>query len=80
MIGIVKWFDRNKGIGFVNEFNLATESIANSLDIFVHYNDINAAGFKVLNQGELVRFELVTTNKGPQARSVNRFVKEEKPC
>ncbi|MGR5159284.1 cold shock domain-containing protein [Vibrio owensii] len=75
MLGIVKWFNDKKGFGFINEFNTATEQIANDLDLFVHFNEIEGNGYKSLNDGELVNFELVHTNKGPQCRKVTRVAK-----
>ena len=58
----VKWFNNEKGYGFI-EYN-------DSLDIFVHYSQIEKQGFKTLNQGDLVSFKLIETPKGLQAKEV----------
>ena len=64
--GIVKWFNRLKGIGFIE----ADESAEK--DIFVHYKHIEAEGYTNLYEGDSVSFELVDIGKGPQARKVRR--------
>ena len=58
MIGKVKWFNNEKGYGFIKykEYD----------DIFVHYSAINIDGYKTLKSDELVQFELITTPKGLQ--------------
>ncbi len=58
----VKWFNNEKGFGFI-EYN-ETE------DIFVHYSAIQRDGFKTLKEGDLVEFKLIETNKGLQAQDV----------
>ena len=58
----VKWFNNDKGYGFI-EYNEA-------LDIFVHYSQIEKQGYKTLNQGDLVSFKLIETPKGLQAQEV----------
>lgn len=58
----VKWFNNEKGYGFI-EYNEA-------LDIFVHYSQIDKQGFKTLNQGDCVSFKLIETPKGLQAQEV----------
>ena len=58
----VKWFNNEKGYGFI-EYNEA-------LDIFVHYSQIEKQGFKTLNQGDYVSFKLIETPKGLQAKEV----------
>ena len=58
----VKWFNNEKGYGFI-EYNEA-------LDIFVHYSQIEKQGYKTLNQGDLVSFKLIETPKGLQAQDV----------
>ena len=58
----VKWFNNEKGYGFI-EYN-------DTLDIFVHYSQIEKDGYKTLNQGDLVSFKLIETPKGLQAQEV----------
>lgn len=58
----VKWFNANKGFGFI-EYK-ETE------DIFVHYSAINQDGYKTLTEGQIVEFTLVETQKGLQATNV----------
>ena len=58
----VKWFNNERGFGFL-EYN-------NVEDIFVHYSAINMKGYKTLAEGENVEFELIRTNKGLQAKNV----------
>lgn len=60
--GIVKWFDPEKGYGFITS--------QDGSDIFVHYTAIPGEGYRTLNQGEKVQFDLIISNKGPQARNV----------
>ncbi len=67
MIGRVKWFNNEKGYGFI-EFK-------EEEDIFVHYSAIEIEGYKTLSEGQLVEFKLVETSKGYQAINV-RLVKE----
>lgn len=62
MEGKVKWFNDAKGYGFI-EYK-ETE------DIFVHFSAIKANGYKSLREGEFVHFELITTEKGLQAKDV----------
>jgi CspA family cold shock protein len=62
--GIIKWFDNKKGFGFI-----AQES---GQDVFVHHTSIMGAGFKTLNEGEKVTFEIVTSDKGLKAQNVER--------
>ena len=66
--GTVKWFNNEKGYGFI-EF---TEKD----DIFVHYSAINQNGYKSLNEGDCVEFTLLETSKGYQALNVS-VVKDE---
>lgn len=63
--GTVKWFNRTKGYGFIER--------EGSEDVFVHYSAITMEGFKTLDQGEKVEFELNTGEKGLQAKNVNRI-------
>ena len=67
MIGHVKWFNNEKGYGFI-EFK-------ENEDIFVHYSAIELDGYKTLSEGQLVEFKLVETSKGYRAINV-RLVKE----
>ena len=60
--GKVKWFNNDKGFGFI-EYN-------DSEDIFVHYSSILSKGYKTLVEGQYVEFELVRTDKGLQAKNV----------
>ncbi|MBQ7263835.1 MAG: cold-shock protein [Synergistaceae bacterium] len=60
--GTVKWFNESKGYGFIT----ADEG----KDVFVHYSAIQGEGFKTLNEGQRVGFEIVNGEKGPQAASV----------
>lgn len=62
MRGKVKWFNNDKGYGFIECDNLA--------DIFVHYSAINKEGYKTLKEGDLVDFKLIETAKGLQAIDV----------
>lgn len=62
MQGRVKWFNNEKGYGFID--------YPNSEDIFVHYSAIKQDGFKTLSEGQLVEFDLIETAKGLQAINV----------
>jgi CspA family cold shock protein len=62
--GKVKWWDNKKGFGFI-----AQES---GQDVFVHHTAIVGTGFKVLNEGEEVSFDIVASEKGPKAENVHR--------
>ncbi|MFP1627977.1 cold-shock protein [Streptomyces sp. 5K101] len=61
--GTVKWFNPEKGFGFI-----AQDS--GGPDVFVHYSAINATGFRELTEGQKVQFEVVQGPKGPQAENV----------
>jgi cold shock protein len=63
--GKVKWFDNKKGFGFI-----AQEA---GQDVFVHHTSIIGSGFKTLNEGENVTFEVVTSDKGLKAQNVQRL-------
>jgi CspA family cold shock protein len=63
--GTVKWFNDAKGFGFI-------QADGHEKDIFVHHTAIKADGFRSLNQGEAVEFELVQGPKGPKAENVVR--------
>ena len=62
MQGKVKWFNAEKGFGFIAQ--------ENGGDIFVHYSQIHESGYKSLEEGQLVEFDLVASERGPQARNV----------
>jgi CspA family cold shock protein len=62
--GKVKWFNANKGFGFI-----AQEGGA---DVFVHFSAISGDGFKTLEEGQEVEFEIVNGAKGPQAANVTK--------
>ncbi|MDP2982573.1 MAG: cold shock domain-containing protein [Candidatus Latescibacter sp.] len=63
-IGKVKWFNEVKGYGFVT-----TED---GKDVFVHYSAIKGEGFRTLNEGDSVEFEITEGPKGPQAVNVTK--------
>ena len=60
--GIVKWFSNSKGFGFIEQEEGA--------DVFVHHSAINASGFKSLNEGDEVTFDIEQGQKGPAAANV----------
>ena len=62
MTGRVKWFNNEKGFGFIE--------YTENEDIFVHYSAINQDGYKTLSEGQLVNFKLIETPKGLQALDV----------
>jgi len=61
--GTVKWFNESKGFGFISQDN-------GGADVFVHFSVIQGSGFKTLNEGQAVTFEVENGPKGPQATSV----------
>ena len=63
MTGLVKWFDAGKGFGFISPDN-------GSKDIFVHFSAIQADGYKTLEEGQTVDYDVVETDRGPQAQNV----------
>ena len=63
--GTVKWFDAKKGYGFISD--MATE---NSKDYFVHFSEIQTDGFKTLEEGQKVEFEICEGDKGAVAKNV----------
>ncbi|MBW1899962.1 MAG: cold shock domain-containing protein [Deltaproteobacteria bacterium] len=60
--GIVKWFSDKKGYGFIEQ--------EEGPDVFVHHSNINSTGFKSLNEGDRVTFEIEEGGKGPTAVNV----------
>ena len=62
--GTVKWFKAEKGFGFI--------SVEGEDDVFVHFSAIQADGYKTLEEGQAVEFEVVQGAKGPQAANVVR--------
>ena len=60
--GTVKWFNNRKGYGFISD--------EQGNDVFVHYSGLNMDGFKSLEEGATVEFEVVEGAKGPQATNV----------
>jgi CspA family cold shock protein len=63
--GKVKWFNRTKGFGFIQR--------ETGDDVFVHFSAIQADGFKVLDEGDEVEFEVTEGPKGPQAANVKKI-------
>lgn len=63
--GTVKWFNAKKGFGFISD--------EEGNDVFVHFSALMMDGFKVLEEGEKVQFEVVRGEKGPQAANVSRL-------
>jgi len=60
--GTVKWFNNQKGYGFISD--------EKGNDVFVHYTGLNMEGFKTLEEGARVEYEIVDGAKGPQATNV----------
>ena len=63
--GTVKWFNAEKGFGFIER--------ENGDDVFVHFSAILGDGFKSLEEGQAVSFEIVDGNRGPQASNVEKI-------
>ena len=65
MKGTVKWFNNQKGDGFISD--------EQGNDVFVHYSGLNMDGFKSLDEGAEVEFDVVNGAKGPQATNVTKL-------
>lgn len=63
--GTVKWFNPEKGFGFIRQ--------ENGEDVFVHYSSIQGQGFKSLEEGQRVSFDVTPGRKGPQASNVQKI-------
>ena len=63
--GIVKWFNNKKGFGFIQQ--------EEGPDLFVHYSSIVTEGFKTLNEGDRVSFDVQESDRGPKAVNVNKI-------
>ena len=64
--GTVKWFNEQKGFGFITDDNTGK-------DVFVHYSGLNMEGFKSLEEGAQVEFDVTDGAKGPQATNVTKL-------
>jgi CspA family cold shock protein len=62
--GTVKWFNNTKGYGFI--------TAEDGTDVFVHHSDIQSEGFRSLEEGETVEFEITQGTKGPKAANVRK--------
>lgn len=65
MKGTVKWFNNQKGYGFISD--------ESGKDVFVHYSGLNMEGFKYLEEGAQVEFDVTDGAKGPQATNVTKL-------
>lgn len=63
--GKVKWFNNQKGYGFISD--------EKGGDVFVHYSGLNMEGFKTLDEGQEVEYEVIDGQKGPQAVNVTKI-------
>ncbi len=63
--GTVKWFNNDKGFGFI--------AVENGDDVFVHFSAIQGDGFKSLEEGQAVSFSIVEGSRGPQAADVTKL-------
>ena len=69
--GTVKWFNNAKGYGFLGRDS--------GNDVFVHYSSIKVDGYKTLKEGDPVKFDVITGEKGPQADKVALVKKNSQP-
>ena len=65
MKGTVKWFNAKKGFGFISD--------EEGNDVFLHFSALQMDGFKVLDEGDEVEFEVIDGDKGPQAANVTKL-------
>ena len=63
--GTVKWFNSQKGYGFISD--------ETGNDVFLHYSGLNMNGFKTIDEGQEVEFDVVEGSKGPQATNVTKL-------
>ncbi|MDU4892342.1 MAG: cold-shock protein [Clostridium sp.] len=64
-VGTVKWFNSEKGFGFL--------SVEGREDVFIHFSAIQGDGYKTLEEGQKVQFEIVDGDRGPQASNVTKL-------
>ncbi len=62
MVGTVKWFNAEKGYGFIK--------VEEGDDVFAHFSAIQGEGFKTLNEGQQVEFDVIQSERGPQAANI----------
>ena len=65
MKGTIKWFNSQKGYGFISD--------ETGNDVFLHYTGLNMNGFKTIDEGQEVEFEVVEGARGPQAANVTKL-------
>ncbi|MDG3132883.1 cold-shock protein [Streptococcus suis] len=64
--GTVKWFNAEKGFGFISQ--------ENGSDVFAHFSEIQSDGFKSLDEGQKVTFDIEEGQRGPQATNITKVV------